>query len=502
VAERDYRPEHGIDTQGTMALRPLERYLLTELGDLAETSVAQPWDAVVVGAGAAGLSAARALVERGRRVAVIEAGPLVLLTHTSTTDLRFDGAGLTRLRAMFEYSPRHAGGGNFGHLIGCVGGRALFWNGAAPRFAAEDFAAWPLSLGDLAPHYEWAERDLRVTRDFGAGGLGETVCRLLRESGLPAEQGPYAVDTRATRDGWIGGTVGNPIASLLRANLLSSKQPRLRLAARSFARRILLGSDGKAAGVAVTDLDGGGEQELRSRSVVLAAGGLESVRLAMASVLPDRSGRLGKGIVDHLFCRAYHLVSPAIYDPEKPEAAIVAVRAEGSRAFQLEIHMPSDNLFVQNEYSVWKPAGDRAYAAMVRSFAPLQPREDCFVELGSSDEPGDYTVHFSYSKADLALLDAMAAGIEQVGVALKAEELGAVERFSPGDSHHEGGGMAMGTDPSTAVTDPFGRSHAVPNVVVADASAWPTVSAANPCLTITALARRQAEQLDRDLERT
>ncbi|MFZ1153550.1 MAG: GMC oxidoreductase [Solirubrobacteraceae bacterium] len=482
-----------------MRMRPLERFLLTPLSDLAETSVTQPWDAVVVGAGAAGLSAARALVECGRRVAVIDGGPLVLLTHASTTDLRFDGAGLTRLRAMLEYSPRNAGGGSFGHLIGCVGGRALFWNGAAPRFAARDFAVWPLSLGDLAPYYEWAERDLRVTRDFGAGGLGETVCRLLRESGLPAEQGPYAVDTQATRDGWIGGTVGNPVASLLRAGLLTAEQPRLRVAARSFARRMLLGGDGRVAGVAVSDLDVGSEHELRSRSVVLAAGGLESVRLAMASALPDRSGRLGKGIVDHLFCRAYHPVSPMLYDPNKPEAAIVAVPADESRAFQLEIHMPSDDLFAQSEYSVWEPSGSRAYSAMVRSFAPLQPREDCFVELGSSDEPGDYTVHFSYSKADLALLDAMAGGIEQVGTALKADRLGAVERFSPGDSHHEAGGMAMGADPSTAVCDPFGRSYAVPNVVVADASAWPTVSAANPCLTITALARRQAEQLDRDL---
>lgn len=479
--------------------RPLERYLLTPLGDLAEASRTQPWDAVVVGGGAAGLSAARMLVERGRRVAVLEAGPLVLLTHSSTTDLRFDDAGLSRLRAMFEYSPRHAEGDGFGHLIGCVGGRALFWNGAAPRFAASDFAAWPISLEDLAPYYEWAERDMRVTRDFGAGGLGETVCRLLHEAGLPAEQGPYAVDTRATKDGWVGGTVGNPIASLLRTNLLTAEEPKLRLAAHSFAQRILFDGDGRAAGVTVADLENDTTHELRARSVVLAAGGCESARLAMASSLPDRSGRLGRRIVDHLFCRAYHPVSPAMYDPSKPEAAIVAVPAGESRAFQLEIHMPSDDLFVQSEYSNWKPESSKPYAAMVRSFAPVQPRDDCFIELGDGDGPGDYTVHFSYSQADLDQLDAMAAGIEQVGTALDAVSLGEVRRFSPGDSHHEAGGMMMGVDPASAVTDPFGRCHSVPNLVVADASTWPTVSAANPCLTITALARRQAEQLDRDL---
>lgn len=477
---------------------PLEQYLLTPLEELATRSTAQPWDAVVVGAGAAGLTAARTLVEAGHRVAVLDAGPLVLLTHSSTTDLRFDGAGLSRLRSTIEYSPRDATGGTFGHLISCVGGRALFWNGAAPRFSASDFTAWPITLEELAPYYEWAEHDLRVSRDFGAGGLGQTVCRMLREADLPAEQGPYAVDTRATRDGWIGGTVGNPIAPLLRTNFLTAKPANLCLAARSFAQRILFGNDGRAAGVAVADLDGGAPHELHSRSVVLAAGGFESVRLAMASSLPDRSGHLGQRIVDHLFCRAYHPVSPALYEPEKPEAAIVAVPADGSRAFQLELHMPSDNLFALNEHTDWRPQSDRDYAAMVRSFAPVAPRDDCFIELAGGDGPGDYTVHLSYSPDDLAVLDAMAAGIEQVGRALDAE-LGKVERFGPGDSHHEAGGMMMGADPESGVVDQFGRSFAAPNLLVADAGAWPNTSAANPCLTITALARRQAEQLAKDL---
>jgi choline dehydrogenase-like flavoprotein len=480
-------------------MRPLEEYLLTPVGELAASSASEPWDAVVVGGGAAGLSAARMLAERGRRVAVLEAGPLVLITHSSTTDLRFDNDGLTRLRALFEYSPRHAGGDGFGTLIGCLGGRALFWNGAAPRFAEADFAAWPISLADLAPYYEWAERDMRVTRDFGTGELGEAVCQRLRDAGLPAEPGPYAVDTRRTIDGWLGGTVGNPIASLLRTNLLTIEEPRLRVAAGTFVSRIVFRSDGRAAGVAVTDVDGGGEHEIQSRSVVLAGGGLESVRLAMASSLPDQSGRLGKGVVDHLFCRAYYPLPPDTYDPARPQAAIVAVPADEERAFQLEVHMPSDELFTQSEYSTWDPVSDRFYSAMVRSFAPVKPRDDSFVELGDTDKPGDYTVHLSYDDADRALLDEMAAGLQRVGSALGSDATPEAQRFDPGASHHEGSGLAMAADADSGVVDPFGRSYGAPNVVVADAAAWPTVSAANPCLTITALARRQAEQLDRDL---
>jgi choline dehydrogenase-like flavoprotein len=481
---------------------PLEQYLLTPLDELAQTSKTTPWDGVVIGGGTAGLTAARTLAESGRRVAVLEGGNLALLTHSTTTDLRFDPAGLTRFRELLQYSPRRADGGQFGFMIACFGSRAMFWNGAAPRFAAGDFANWPLKGDDLEPFYSWAELEMRVSRDYGDTGLGQTALRQLREAGLPAELGPYAIDTHPTRDGWIGGTLGNPVATLLRTNLVTVAEPLLRMAAHAFATRIFLDSDGKAAAVSVTDLAGGGSYEIETRSVVLAGGGFESVRLAMASELPDKSGLLGKRIVDHLFCRAYYSVPTSLYDRRQPEAAIIAVPADDKRGFQLELHLPSDNLFMLSELTTWKPAEDDPfYAAMVRSFAPVAPRDDNFIEIGKSDAPGDYTVHLTYSPDDEALLEAMVGGLDSVRAALGGQEAEA-QRFTPGDSHHEAGGMLMGSDPSESVTDTYGRVWSVPNVVVADAASWPNTSAANPCLTITALSRRQALQLTSDLGRS
>jgi len=477
----------------------LEQYLLTPLEELAQASNASPWDAIVVGGGTAGLTAARTLAENGQRVAVLEGGSLALLTHSTTTDLRFDPAGLTRFRELLQYSPRRADGGEFGFMIACFGSRAMFWNGAAPRFAEDDFGDWPITKADLDPFYDWAEREMRVSSDYGDTGLGQTALRQLREAGLPAELGPYAIDTHPTSDGWIGGTLGNPVATLLRTNLVTAEEPQLRMAAHAFATRILLGAGGKAAAVAVTDLVSGTSHEIETRSVVLAAGGFESVRLAIASELPDRSGLLGKRIVDHLFCRAYYPVPTSLYNPAQPEAAIIAVPADDKRGFQLELHLPSDNLFMLSELSTWKPAEDDPfYAAMVRSFAPVAPRDDNFVEIGKTTAPGDYTVHLTYSPADLALLEAMVAGLDSVRAALDGQPAEA-ERFTPGDSHHEAGGMQMGNDPSNSVTDAYGRLWSVPNVVVADAASWPSTSAANPCLSITALSRRQALQLSGEL---
>jgi choline dehydrogenase-like flavoprotein len=57
------------------------------------------------------------------------------------------------------------------------------------------------------------------------------------------------------------------------------------------------------------------------------------------------------------------------------------------------------------------------------------------------------------------------------------------------------GGCRMGSDPESSVTDAWGRVHGHPNIVVADASLFPTSSKVNPFLTIMALAERGAERI-------
>lgn len=469
----------------------LESLLLTPLEEISRLAASEgPWDAVVVGAGTAGLTAARCLAERGRRVAVLEGGPLALLTHSTTTDLRFDRDAMRKFRQSLEYSPRLGSGGGFGELIACVGGRGLFWNGAAPRFNEHDFRSWPFALADLAEHYAWAEGDLRINTDYGAGPLGQLVIRMLRRAGLPARPCPFAVDTRDTRDGWIGGTLGNPMAPLLRSGVVTRPERKLRLSTRALVTRLIL-DGGRVSAIATRDAAGGGAYEIPARSVVLAAGGTESVRLAMVSKVPDASGTMGTGLSDHLFCRAYYNVPPEYYDPARPESAIVHVPAVREGTYQLELHLPGDNIFTLNEHRGWRPARTRDYAAMVRSFAPTAPRRENRVEPGPTDNPGDFTVHFAYADADRALIEQMRAGLEATRVALGADPA-EVDVRTPGASHHEAGGLAMGHDPAHSVTDAFGRFHAVKNLVAADASAWPSISAANPYLTITAVARRQA----------
>ena len=57
------------------------------------------------------------------------------------------------------------------------------------------------------------------------------------------------------------------------------------------------------------------------------------------------------------------------------------------------------------------------------------------------------------------------------------------------------GGMTMGPNPSSSVTDAYGRYHGLDNVYVADGSVFVTSGAHNPTNTIMAVALRNMRHL-------
>lgn len=71
-----------------------------------------------------------------------------------------------------------------------------------------------------------------------------------------------------------------------------------------------------------------------------------------------------------------------------------------------------------------------------------------------------------------------------------------------GTTHHEAGGLWMGDDPATSVTDPHGRFHHVDNAYVVGPALHPSVGSPNPMLTGVALARRLADSLARPVSFT
>ncbi|MEO7177259.1 MAG: FAD-dependent oxidoreductase [Allosphingosinicella sp.] len=468
-----------------------------DLETLAREANEKPFDVVVVGGGSAGLTVARTLFEQGLTVAVLEAGPAPFLTHITNTDLRFT-RGLTRnLRDANLYRPDLAGGGSFGTNYGCLGGRGLFWNGAAPRYSYEDLGGWPIDPPDLDTDYLWAEGQFRVGTSMGRTPLARRMLDRLAEAGLPGEPGPFAADIDDLYVGRLGSGIASGLCIFFRACGEAVAAGKVKVSVNSLVDRLLL-EGGKVSGVSVGH-PGGPTVEVRARAVVLAGGGIESIKLAVLSDVPDPGGRIGRGVQEHLFY-ACNGKCAALYDPAQRDSAIIYRRAPSQEAHQWEVHVPGNRLFAIDDGTPWQPDDSPPYQLMMRSFAATEKTDDNYIEarpgaLGSSQ------VHFQYTAADKATMARIVADAARMAEALDmvpadAPAVDSLERFRPpGSSYHEAGGLDMGTNPGNGVTDVDGRFFAVPNLIAADAAAFPRIGATNPHLTIVAVARRKARAL-------
>jgi choline dehydrogenase-like flavoprotein len=108
------------------------------------------------------------------------------------------------------------------------------------------------------------------------------------------------------------------------------------------------------------------------------------------------------------------------------------------------------------------------------------------------DRYGLPVAEFSYSQCDNDRAQAKAAQsvMENILHAAGADEVITIQRYA-----HLVGGARMARDQHSGVVDQFCRSFAVPNLYITDGSVLPTQGAANPALTIMAVAARAADQL-------
>jgi choline dehydrogenase-like flavoprotein len=65
-----------------------------------------------------------------------------------------------------------------------------------------------------------------------------------------------------------------------------------------------------------------------------------------------------------------------------------------------------------------------------------------------------------------------------------------------GGGNHHMGGLRMHESADFGVVDPFGRVHAIPNLVIASSAVFPTGCFSNPTMTVVALASRFASRLN------
>jgi choline dehydrogenase-like flavoprotein len=102
--------------------------------------------------------------------------------------------------------------------------------------------------------------------------------------------------------------------------------------------------------------------------------------------------------------------------------------------------------------------------------------------------------HFAYTQCDndKRLIDAATTVMSDLLRAAGAEEVLAIQRYA-----HLVGGARMATRPQDGVIDAEHRVFGVDRLYVVDGSVMPTQGAANPALTIMALAVRAADLMKR-----
>jgi choline dehydrogenase-like flavoprotein len=303
------------------------------------------YDAIVVGSGATGGWAAKALTERGLTVLVLEAGrhldPLKDFTeHHFPYDLKFRG-----LAPGSVYAPRqpiqsrcYAANEYSAHLFvddldnpyttpddkpfwwirgRQVGGRTLTWGRQSYRYSDYEFKAaerdgydqpWPISYKDLEPYYD------RVEDFVGISGSYEKLEQLPDSRFLPAMNMTCGerLLKKAVESNWkdrrviIGraailtkyhqgraachycghcdrGCTTNSYFSSPGSTLpAAAKTGRMTLRPNSVVREILVDTNtGRAKGVRVIDQRTKRDYEFESRVVVLCASTLESTRILL-----------------------------------------------------------------------------------------------------------------------------------------------------------------------------------------------------------------------------
>lgn len=498
----------------------------------------------IVGAGAAGITIARALGRRRRRVVLLESGWLQPDPETQSLY-----AGEVRDRPYFALESARTRTRYFG-------GTTNEWSGECRPLSALDFEArewvpdsgWPFGLAELLPYYERAQAVCQLGRfaytatdwPVANGHLIPFQSRRVRSDVFH-----YSPPTRFGEVYRAELQQSDDVVAYLGANVVGLETP-------SPPTRV------QAARVACLT---GNNFRVRARIVVLAAGGIENARLLLLSSETQPAGLgntydlVGRYFMEHVYLnRAATLVAVdgAISDfytdgvrtadgrvrgildlaPELQQAerlthfcsvidaewdaplgalAPAVVRAAGRRlppSWKARAGRTVRRILGTTVGRAMRSMRRRRY--LFKTVMEQAPNAESRVMLSRErDRLGcpRVALHWSLTSVDKRTLhrahevldeELTRAGIGSLDVAVGSED----GPWPPGirGARHHMGTTRMHRDVRRGVVDADCRVHGTGNLYVAGSSVFPTSGAANPTLTIVALAIRLAEHLDRALE--
>jgi choline dehydrogenase-like flavoprotein len=502
-------------------------------------------EVIIVGAGAAGAYMAARLAEAGKAVMVLDAGPA-----WSMDDLVSNQIWAKRLR-WGGVAPDSAGSHPYPFAFNSgwgVGGAALHHYGTWPRMHEADFEThsrfgrgmdWPLKYSDLRPYYD------RVQGEVGISGDAEVEiwrppgdpyplppltlfeqARLIQRGfdalDIPTAPAPLAILSEnyhgrpaCIYDGWCD--AGCPTGALY--NPLVSDIPRARAAgadirSRATVTRILNNGD-RATGVEYGGVHGK-RVAVEGNLIVLAASVVQNAALLLKSAgdtgLANGSGLVGKYFMSHAASQVYgmfveetanykgvtgaQLISHAGYGKDRDNGLFGSYQWLIAPAMKpnalLGVALSRVDLFGGALHAFMHQAA-RGLGNMLFMAEELPEVENRIELAPQTDIAGMHRTRIvhSYSENTLALAELAKQEGLRIMRAAGAKDVwaGALAQA------HMMGGTIMGDDPARSVTDSYGRSHDVHNLVLAGSGLFPTGAAVNPTFTIYALAARTVDHM-------
>ena len=484
---------------------------------------------VVIGSGPAGATATLFLARAGMDVTVLEAG-----SERSALGITVRVHGVTLLNLRARLRQRTQGVAMTANPKAelweeiAPGGLTNHWSCAVPRFSPDDFRdgeragevfTWPINYQDLAPWYDQVEPLLHISGcasdlpQLPAGRIRH-VWKLAEDwrrvaAGAPAQGRrvaplPYTdgSDTTIT----LTGTPFNSFVRLVRPALRSG---RVKV---QFEARVLRlewsGEKKRVTAVIYRDERTGREERLPCAAVVLGANAVNTARLLLQSTSPDfpqglgnTEGVLGRYLHDHPIGKL--VIDLGTRMSVHPPTYISRPSLDRSPPLYAGAGVQWTGTAIRGKSLLAGSMGRLPWIGF-NVFGTMMPARENAVTIdgdrcGSDGAPGLSLAIRQEPEARQTLdktRDDIVALLEGAGV---KPQVRIWKLEQPGNAIHYAGTCRMHASPRLGMLNAWSRLHAVPNVMVADSSAFTTGPEKNPVLTAMALAARGTDRLARDL---
>ncbi|QCI15529.1 GMC family oxidoreductase [Pseudomonas putida] len=440
-----------------------------------------------------------------------------------------------------------------------IGGRLHTFGRVLMRWSDYDFKGaskgsggkdWPFDYSELSPFYERAERFL------GVHGTSERVPTLPDGSyAKPSKLVPAEMTFKKRLEGlWPRRRVvpwryvpPHP-ERVPQAILAAQRTGLLTIHANAVVKRIEVDpATGRATGVVYADRESKLEHRIDARAVVVCASPVESVRLLLNSTSPNHprglgnsNGQLGLFFMDQCPALLMGRYAPAQgWEEDDSTPPDSFYRAPGGfyipRFTNLDSQDKEDfkgGYTYQGAVGRMPVASEEASFFVMMGFGEMLPHRDNTITINGERKDAwgvpvphiTCSMHENEQKLLKSLVSSAMEMVEQTGgtVDMVISPLGLIEKnrgafpeasrlgrwmfrrrakhsMCLGAAIHESGGACMGEDRDNSVLNPFNQCWDAPNVLVTDASSFPTGGALGTTLTSMAVTIRACQHLVQEM---